>query len=335
MKKTAPDYPKIILVAIPVAFIVWFVLLFPSMSLAGYLDIQDYWPDISILLTALVMAGYFALCIRFSDKLGAAVVTSVDPSAIDQGKVFCEFCQAPIAPGVQPKIWYAPFKVKSLICCETCWRKKTLRAHKWSAVLNILPLLFGIFFIVIKPEDRIGWLLVNLCVMYVFQLLMVFVHELGHALAARRASFHVYGIVIGTGRKLIERNALGFAWMVNMVPFGGVTLFKATRLAHLRRKLIFIIAAGPLANLAIALAAFLASPGFEAFTALFQHTLAPLSALMYANILALLFGLWPHRAETVVGKMPSDGMRLLKLLFCSRQELEEMYIESGLPTCSP
>ena len=51
--------------------------------------------------------------------------------------------------------------------------------------------------------------------------LVVFVHELGHFLAARSVGIHVHRFSIGIGPVLLRRRAFGTEWALSLLPFGG------------------------------------------------------------------------------------------------------------------
>lgn len=88
--------------------------------------------------------------------------------------------------------------------------------------------------------------------------LLVFVHELGHFLAAKAVGIPVARFSLGIGPVLVSRTVGGVRYCLSAVPFGGYVLpdlrDEAAYLAlPLGKRLIFSLA-GPLANILFALA---------------------------------------------------------------------------------
>lgn len=91
---------------------------------------------------------------------------------------------------------------------------------------------------------------------------MIFFHELGHFLAARRAGVRVHAFALGFGPKLIGWQRGETLYSVNLLPFGGFVKMEgedhdgSVAAGSLRSKSVGarmgIIAAGPLMNLVLA-----------------------------------------------------------------------------------
>ncbi len=93
--------------------------------------------------------------------------------------------------------------------------------------------------------------------------LLVFIHELGHYLAARSVGVHVQRFSIGFGRPLVSRrDKNGCDWVVALVPLGGyvqMTENEDTPQSFDRKPLwarAWVVVAGPLANFIFAIVAF-------------------------------------------------------------------------------
>ena len=93
--------------------------------------------------------------------------------------------------------------------------------------------------------------------------LLVFIHELGHYLAARSVGVHVQRFSIGFGRPLItRRDKNGCDWVVALVPLGGyvqMTENEDSSRSFDRKPLwarAWVVVAGPLANFVFAVVAF-------------------------------------------------------------------------------
>jgi hypothetical protein len=138
---------------------------------------------------------------------------------------------------------------------------------------------------------------------------MILPHELGHAALARLFGYSQIRILIGSGKQLFTAKFLGFAWLFNLIPFGGLTLFAPSSKIS-RWKHVVVVAAGPMVNLCLATAALLvARPSPLPDTATLPNLLC------WANVVVLASSLFPYVAQTSFGPIPSDGLQLWHLLF--------------------
>jgi Zn-dependent protease len=141
----------------------------------------------------------------------------------------------------------------------------------------------------------------------------VFIHEWGHAFAARKVGAEVWRIEIGSGplRRRLQFN--GFTFNIHDYAFmGGSTWHASIEGKALRKRTAAILVGGALANfLAALLALFLAYALFVLNPALLPLTVI-VSGFALASITMALFSLIP---QTYVSPnpTPSDGRRLLDL----------------------
>ena len=98
---------------------------------------------------------------------------------------------------------------------------------------------------------------------YVSLIVGVIVHECSHAACATRVGFTVSQIRLGTGPILYKRRVRGLVAVVQLVPFGGLTVWRpgTTRVTTAKRAA--VAAAGPLSNLVLA-ALFWAARSYQA-----------------------------------------------------------------------
>ncbi|MCB9396746.1 MAG: site-2 protease family protein [Acidobacteria bacterium] len=141
-----------------------------------------------------------------------------------------------------------------------------------------------------------------------FEWLLIWPHELGHALAAKYCGLPNVRILIGVGKPIFSFRWLGFDWLIGSIPFGGLTLTDNSGALATRRNLFWFVAAGPAVNLLIGIGLWAGLGGIP-----LQKDLA--SLFFWANVMVLGFNLFPFQIETIMGKMPTDGMYLLFLLF--------------------
>jgi hypothetical protein len=203
-----------------------------------------------------------------------------------------------------------------------------MRKHRSIRQLLGTALLFGVGAFIgvfaarsgFRPLPELGLTTMQLIVVAlalpILWLLAVAVHEGGHVLGGRLASFRTLLFIVGPFK--LERSALGFraAFNRDIVTAGGLAAMAPVGLQDLRRRTIVMVAGGPLASLvfgtqALALyqaaSSFLFRPGsgfFSTFVAI---------ALFASGGVSLLIGLLtllPGRA----GGFYSDGARLLRLM---------------------
>lgn len=155
-------------------------------------------------------------------------------------------------------------------------------------------------------DSSLSWILLA----SVFQLIMVVPHELGHALAARWLGYRDIRILIGSGRAVWQFNWLGFQWLLNRVPFGGLTLANPSATGTTRWKQLCFVAAGPAVSLAAVLL-WLGWVGDDWRTNLWTIP----GAFVGANLFILVENLIPREVHTGYGIMANDGLLIWRILF--------------------
>jgi tetratricopeptide (TPR) repeat protein len=145
-------------------------------------------------------------------------------------------------------------------------------------------------------------------------------HELGHALAAHLLGLRVFRIQIGFwGPILWRRRIFGTEICVTPVPGGGLTLVGAPSFNSVGWRWALMVAAGPLANGTLAVAALCLRPGVSWS----EQLVAPFAT---ANLLLVAVSLFPWRHATPLGLFASDGLVLLSSPFASRETLAKRHI---------
>ena len=138
-------------------------------------------------------------------------------------------------------------------------------------------------------------------------------HELAHAAAGRSVGLRLARIQLGWGPLARRISLLGVPIHLHVIPLGGAAWLTGLRRPWLRLKRAWLVAAGPLANLAIAWIAFTAFAG------------SPVEALATDLALAnlFLFGLstWPNTARENGLDVRSDGSLLWDVLCSKRADL--------------
>ena len=323
-----PDYLKIILAGIPIGFITWFILIFPSIYIASFLEIRDYWFYVSIFFTLVVITGYFLFCIKYSLKVHAAIIEN--PAALKSIKedFKCELCGNLIRDKSTAKILQQSISGKNILCCSECYIKKNNGSYKSILVISIAQVFFGIILVYFAPEEKIGWFLLNLIMVSICSIVMIIPHEIGHVFVAKIFGAIVPAVIFGKGKSVFTKQLLNVSWDFRNIPFGGITV--ALFLDHIkyRRKLLFVILGGPLVNLLFLLLLLWLFPTTKLFTDIFSLKLSFASAFFYANFIDLFFNMIPNHVETSIGRIPNDGLSLIMLPFLTENEIKQQIMNN-------
>jgi hypothetical protein len=215
----------------------------------------------------------------------------------------CSKCGAGAGVGFHLKVEGLSRKKYCPKCLETFHNKIAIISTLGVVTVTLYALAF---------EKGVMGFSVSIFVLCAIQWLIVFPHELGHAIAGRALGFKNIRILIGTREVLWSGNALGFRWIINQVPFGGFTLSSPDP-AISRWRHIVMIAAGPATSLALM--------GVALFFA-WRQSSAVLPAigtipgmLFWANMIVLMQNIIPYRFESSLGLIPNDGLLIWQLLF--------------------
>jgi tetratricopeptide (TPR) repeat protein len=148
-----------------------------------------------------------------------------------------------------------------------------------------------------------------------FQYLLVIPHELGHAIAARTFGFSNIRIFIGAGKPLFCFNLFGFDWLLNRIPFGGLTFARPGPDSNTRFKWIAFISAGLIVNSLFLIFAWLLTRT-DFYQAEVYPSLAVLvEAFIWANVVVIVENLAPYTVQVGSGQFSTDGKLLLQAIF--------------------
>jgi hypothetical protein len=193
--------------------------------------------------------------------------------------------------------------------CDACHRKSYLRSLGFWLFIILLVASLEVYEAnraQTRILDRTGvWLLF----FFVFHIVIIVPHELGHAFTAQALGYRNIRILVGSGRMVFTFRIFGFPMFFNRIPLGGLTLFNFPSKAE-TWKTLAIIAAGPLVSLVIiaVVTPFLTWRGF------FDGIATWPELIFWSNGAVLLQNLFPYSASTAFGIMPNDGLLLWRLL---------------------
>jgi tetratricopeptide (TPR) repeat protein len=195
--------------------------------------------------------------------------------------------------------------------CPACRQRLYRRVF---AVLTVVPVVVacaGIFNALRRHASLLDSVANQWALLFIFHWVMILPHELGHAAAGRVFGFKQIRILIGSGKHLFSFQLFGFPTLVNLIPFGGITLSKPPNPTRRWQYLVFV-GAGLLVNgTAAAIAWCFAAPG-----ALFNlHTGSAVTPFFWSNVLVLAENLFPHQVQTPYGTLNNDGLQLWNVLF--------------------
>jgi hypothetical protein len=164
---------------------------------------------------------------------------------------------------------------------------------------------------------------VSLLWLFVLLILSIFLHELGHAIAAWAGGYQVTSFGIGSGKPILllrlPRSGTIFYICRLGYRFSGVTWVYYPKGVPPKISDLFLACGGALTNAVIACIAALLLASFEQKAVSFLLVWVPTVVLLLVNsVLALLFFV-PHQTmSTEQGTLTSDGLQVLTILFPNR-----------------
>ncbi len=177
-------------------------------------------------------------------------------------------------------------------------------------------------------HDVVGDAMISFIIPYLLASpVMVVMHELAHAAAARLAGLRAPVIRIGTGHRL-ARLRVGTLWVdVHLPPTAGFCVFGPGPKPFRRWRLYLALAAGPGSHLLVILLMLAAAAAFDIPTLPFPLT-NWFSALLTVNALFLLWSLLPKEVTIDGVKYFSDGKRLLHIW--RSDDSDAAWLDAGL-----
>ncbi len=122
---------------------------------------------------------------------------------------------------------------------------------------------------------------------------------------------------MGFGRALFQCRIFGFDVDFRRIPYGGITLAQPSGGGWLRTRYALFVFAGPLANAALAAAAFFCH-GSRSISLSPEEPTDWVSWFVLANLVVALENLVPFVYPSPYGRIPSDGLSLFQLLILRR-----------------
>ena len=166
----------------------------------------------------------------------------------------------------------------------------------------------------VAPQSRVAQQLAYFLILFV---LIIPLHELGHAVAGGLVGFRIMSVVVGSGPPLAAFRALGVNVQINLLPLGGMTMGFARRNHDwVRLRQWIFTAGGPAANVLIYV---VLRRLYGAGTSDSEHHPIVATAA-FVNWSILVANLIPFR---MAEGMKSDGYGLFTIPFWSPKQMED------------
>jgi tetratricopeptide (TPR) repeat protein len=203
--------------------------------------------------------------------------------------------------------------------CPVCWQR-------YSKMISILPLIilslvgivsYGALWLSKLPELELArQALSTIVLLYLFFILSIVPHELGHAIAAWLVGFRVFNIAFGYGKLLFKFRLFGTIVSFHWVPIVGIVRSAPRAIDWHRTKYFIKILAGPAANAIIVVAIVYIS---------WHHNGVPVSAQLFliANLLILISAIVPYRYSSL--NLDSDGKQMILVFSKKQKQIEQAH----------
>lgn len=202
--------------------------------------------------------------------------------------------------------------------CPNCHARLHRRFFQSGLVLDVVLGLAGLALVLHNPASRLGHCVLNLFLVQLFLIVATIPHELAHALIGRGCGLRVEKTVLGFGPPLFAGRLLGFDLEVKQIPCGGFTrALGLTGHEQLWRFFLFHLA-GPLVSLVLGSLAWTLSGGSQAGALDLTVAVSPWWLFSIANSTLAVHHIFPTARSTPFGRMPSDGLALLQIVFQRR-----------------
>jgi tetratricopeptide (TPR) repeat protein len=229
---------------------------------------------------------------------------------------------------------YRAFRLKKSFYCPDCWRKHHSGSPVLIVFLALCLLVLGTYAVLLARQQPAGTfrplltLLLTLSLFALFLLLMILLHELGHALAAILVGWRLFKISLGFGDQIAAVRLGKVVFELNVPFFAGCVWTAPRSQRWVRARYFFIVLGGPLTNLAALALMIAADPQSAPWSGQLDGPATLGRLFAGANLLLLAFCLFPLRlkvpyAGTSVEQ--TDGFSLLTIPFWSRAQVDHFH----------
>ena len=199
-----------------------------------------------------------------------------------------------------------------------CFECESKRASNSTLLLYALLPIFALLILLVNPTSQLGGFYLLAFGGLLASILLIFLHELAHALTAHLLGFRVFAIHVGLGKVLFSRRIFGISWIVRLIPSSAVTLVAGPDMRRYRLRIFLIHLAGPAFHLML----IVLSLGMKL---VFGVSGPWYGVILWTNIYLLGFNLFPHKAQVAVGSAGTDGWAMLKAPRLTDEDLRKRF----------
>lgn len=169
------------------------------------------------------------------------------------------------------------------------------------------------------------FLLLNIFLWYLCIFIVLFIHEFGHALAARIVGLRVVALIIGYGKKLFSFEIFGIPVEVNLKPLNGLTYAIPADNSWIKTRMWLFNLGGLLTHI-IVICVFLTFfwIDFVSFFSSLVRSVAILEVFFLANVFIFAINAFPYKISMPQGTYSSDGYNFFQMPFAKTEEILEM-----------
>ncbi len=157
----------------------------------------------------------------------------------------------------------------------------------------------------------------------------IYIHELGHVLAAKSVHFKVNRVMIGNGRTIFQKHMFGILVVITRGIASGQTFLSTHDSTNIRTRMA-IVSGGGLLLQTLAILAVIILGDFDINRFLGRHNFHLPTIFVMSNIFMAASAILPIKVASRGIRIPSDGLRLLKAPFMKEEEIAEFLAYSDV-----
>lgn len=172
----------------------------------------------------------------------------------------------------------------------------------------------------IDPSD-LSYL--NILLFLLFMIPMVYLHEIGHVLAAKLVGIGISRVQFGDGREIWRKRIFSILVIIKSSQGGGYTFVGDLKKKFSKPAFTLFTAGGMLMQLLITVPLMIITD-FH-LSDFLGNGINVSASLIYANLFMVVLNLIPMKASCNGFKIANDGLNLIKLPFIKQRDIEEIY----------
>lgn len=211
-------------------------------------------------------------------------------------------------------------------------RRRRLRRNLRIILSLIVVLVGGVGFAAALIHFNIDlgpFFLINFAAFPVFTYVCIYIHEFGHAFAARIVGISIKRVTIGVGREIMHFKLLGTTVVVTNRFSGGFTQPSKFEGNSLRARFLILTAGGSAFQLIVAGLVLLLF-GFRTDRIFLGWGFDLPGAFLVANVFTALYALLPLKIKVLGARMPFDGLKIIMLLTTGQKAIDQMRLHNML-----